>query len=293
MSAAPATRAFDVQTVVAGLGTLAGVMSIVKLGTHAYQVGLVPVLQLLVDYYEAFAHLLASDFEAPIRDAVRALGLDVPLYPHWKHVFVLTGLYASRDAASTLALGWRGLGLLFLIYGLVVSLIASTAAGMLPLSQSDYEANFLIAALPLAGILIYEIGSDAAMATWRRAHEAGLVRAPTPSWWGYFGPKLLDSMLLASIGVIVLVAGLAMLIPLRLSLSPGLVMLGVLVVLFAIWLLVVGLRQGAIMRDENETLAMVLRRQGSWRVGRAMVITLTGAFVFVLLNAGLRLVRDL
>jgi hypothetical protein len=288
-----AKSSWNVSGVSTTLGVVLGALSVVKLVQHGLHYGLGPTLQIVVDYYEHFTRVMLGWAEPYIREQLVSLsGLlswTPHLHPHWKHIFVLMGLYFFRAAGNAFRAGYRGTALFRTLWGLAIAAVASVGAGTVPIAQDDIWANALVAAVPIVGVTVHDIGYAAWSATTYRRKRAGLFSIPIPTWWSYFVTGMLYAMGRGVIGLAVLWIGLQMPTIQRLP-SPGLTMLGVLIVgLGGYWLSLAGFQVTKIRR-EHETLLAALNRLAAWRHGTAILATFLGAGLFFTLNAGLGLV---
>lgn len=268
------------------LGALLGTLSVVKLAQHAFEAGLGPALRIVAGYYENLVRALLGWAEPCIKEQLARmgeyLGWNLHLYPHWRHIFVLLGIYVFRDVASAFGFPYRGTAYFRLVFGPPLALAASIGAGSVP-PQSGVWWNFFEAALPILALALYELGYWAWAATTFRKTHARLRRMVVPTWWAYFRTGLYYASRNTAVAMILLLAGLQ--IPFVGALpDPGLAMLGFLIVLYAAHMILVAVR-------EVKTLSAArLRQVDSWLLGSAIISTFLGAGLFFILNAGLGLV---
>ena len=139
--------------------------------------------------------LLFGWAEPYLGDLFRWCGLDLRIYPHWKHVLVLMCLYFGVVTKviwpSFKSRRERELLVVLTAWGALIAVGASLAAGGVALR--DGRSNGLMAVFPLVGFVLYQLGWVAFLATLGRQE----------TWWNryraaarlYIGP--------GTIGVIV------------------------------------------------------------------------------------------
>lgn len=270
------------------LGLIFGTLSVVMLIKHGFDYGFVAPLQLILNYYEQGMQALFGWAEPWIREQVTTvaawLGLNLTLYPHWKHVFVLMMVWFGADAKVIWAANLKGSAIFYLSVGVLIALASSAVAGLVPVEAGAGSpiSRALIVAPPIAGFLAYEILRSAWSAIWGR-YVGG-------SWWAQFRHDL-------GVGLFVLVVGAAALgltlvadqVPiLSESSNSALVILGGAVIVLAIYWLWWGT---AFVKSRLPlgTFAERIRLSGSASVGFAMLSAFAGCAAFLATNAGLRL----
>lgn len=283
------------------LGLILAVLSASAIVRFAIQHGFGPTCTLVLDYHERLASVLIASWSEPtIRDTLEALRrdfdwADVHLYPHWKHVFVLMGVYLFRHATVTLSEGLWVQGTIQILWATIVAVISSVLVGTVDLQYRDPSSQLLVGVVPIVGIFAYEVLVRALTATANRGEQVRgrVILTDRETWWSYFayqvsvdfGRAIILSMVIGAVALVSHSDGLPV---------PGLIGLSVAVVLLAInWL-----REGAIVasrwRESGEEWG-----RGSWvevfvqvphaKLGLAMLRIVFWTGVFVLANAGLRL----
>lgn len=270
------------------LGLIFGTLSVVMLIKHGFDYGFVAPLQLVLDFYEQALHVLFGWAEPWIRAQVAAiaawLGLNLTLYPHWKHIFVLMMVWFGADARVIWTANLRGSSIFYLSIGVFGALAASAVAGLVPVEAGGASpiARALIVAPPIVGFLVYETLRSAWSAIWGRYVAGG--------WWAQFAHDL-------GVGLFVLVVGAAALglalvadqVPfLSEATNPALVILGAAVIVLAIYWLWWG-TSFVKSRLPRGTLVERIRLSGSASVGFAMLSAFAGCAAFLAFNAGLKL----
>lgn len=144
------------------------------LAKHGFDMGsFVAPLQVMLDWYQAFLHLLFGWAEPYLHAALvwafAWTDWKLQLYPQWRDVFVLLGIYLIKD--KTLHMLIRGLqvrvalssfsGALWvattamrLLPCLLIALASSVVAGAIPLSSADPTANIAVAAAVIVGVAL-------------------------------------------------------------------------------------------------------------------------------------------
>jgi hypothetical protein len=263
------------------LGVLFGAVSIVMLAVHGFQVGLVPAFEPLVEFYERAAQATLGWAEPLINAALASarewIGYDLAIHPHWKHVLVLLMLYFSRNVAITRTTRGPASAIVRAIWAIVVAVLTSVGVGVVALAH-DFQSSALIALIPVAGVTLFDLGNDIWGATFFRSSGSG--------WWQYFFFESRLVLLRAVAAIVIVVAGLNW-APLMNTENPGLLLLGVLVVLFSFYWIWLGTLWPARNRSRDEWRNTV-GREGAMRLGRSMLGSFAGAIAFLAVNAGLQ-----
>lgn len=266
------------------LGLIFGTLSVVTLIKHGFDYGFVVPLEIVLDFYEQAMQALFGWAEPWIKEQLAALeawfGWNPDLYPHWKHVLVLMGIYTSRMAA--MFSGSTPTWLFRLLWGLVISTVAGVLTGTIALSQGSMWANFNIAAIPILAGLLYDLGGEAWWATF--------FRERSDTWWGYFGWFLFFYLRRTALGLGLVMVALQ--VPAIAELrSPGIFVFGVLMAIYAAYgVLWLGPRSVAnIQSAVGGTWLQAFRRSRDAAHGLAVLATIFGAVAFLAINAGLKL----
>ena len=162
----------SVGTITATLALLAATLSYVLLVQHAFEVGISPVFQLLVDYYDWLKRAALSPFEplaSWILGAISSLfDFDLSLSKHWGDVFVLMSLYIGARAMSYWQKGERRHATERISLGIIVSFLTAVLAG---LWTGDGIASGIGMTVTLViGLLLFDL-IDAAWAALRYRPE--------------------------------------------------------------------------------------------------------------------------
>jgi hypothetical protein len=153
------------------LGIIAGVFSLTILAWKGFHFSFGPFLLGVLEFYENQAREFFSLFEPFIKDQLAHLraffGWDLQLYPHWKHAFVLMWLYFGTAARVVWVAGFRGMAAILLLWGGLIAFVAGVLSGTVALDST--ESNMIMAFWPIAGIVVFRLGTAALNATFYRA----------------------------------------------------------------------------------------------------------------------------
>lgn len=272
------------------LGIVAGALSVVSLTTLALRVGLGPTAMLVFDFYEKFMSAAFGWAEPSIKEFLVGLRAYIPwdlhLYPHWKHTFVLIGIYFFREALTIYRTGFITRAIFLGCLGVVVAAATSIGAGTVHPTQGDASAHFLIAGIPILGVLAYDLGDGLVAATWFRARIAREFNREPESWSQYINERLFNASRRALVGLVILNVGLQIPFVQQLQ-SPGLAILGVLIVAVALDRLRVGAVNANAIQADGERWFSAFWRTGNTKLGATMLSVFLGAAAFFLFNAGL------
>lgn len=301
------------------IGVLWSAWSILSLARHAFSVGLGPTFLVMCLYYERAADIalepVGTALQPVLRWAESTLSISLQLQPHWKHLLVLMGLYLFRSIAVVLARRDLAGALFRLLLAVPISVVASAIAGSIAESEHDRFATFLVAAIPVLGLLTYNLCnvlwdgvfmrsvpekhySKAALRHMYdfqntvfsgggispRVYDPNRRRAVLLNLWDHFVPVItLYTIALA------LIAGAAAWLPISRIPSAGVTFLGVGILL----IIALNLQRAAtttnLMRLPEESWFSVFRRTGSGQLGMSMLSAVLWTFVFLAGNAGLGL----
>jgi hypothetical protein len=278
---------------------LAGGLSILKLIEFGLDLNLdfEEVIRRIVEDYDALLALVLT----PIVNAVLALlrewfDIDLHVHPHWKHVFVLLGIYFFRDSRMFRKLGYYDVAAVSLVWGALVAFATSVIVGLIPLERGDMWSNFLIGAMPVAGFFVYILGPTFASALWRREDSARYLGGHAEPFWSYIWRRAKRNFLVLSVGVVFL--GLCLVVPpigdmlpaIRDVRSPGLVLLAVLILVLAAYWLWRGLGQAHQQaRKTGVPLRTALSNSGNVNLSMAMLAPFAASILLVALNELLKL----
>jgi len=274
------------------LGRILGTLSGIGLAQDGFHIGLGPTLLLMLDWYDKFVGALLGWADPWIKIIVvwiaGWLNWNIVLYPHWRHIFVLLGLYCFRGAWADYADGNPITAAFRLFLGFIVVVTTSITVGVVPLTQGDLITNFLIAAVPILGIFFNDVILRLWRATFTRVNEARRIKKQTPTWWGYFGKVFFLILGRTIVSLAVVYFGLQIPIIQRIP-SPGLAMLALLIVSHALHQLVLGARETKLIQSDGETWRHAFHRSRGTIIGFGIL----GVFWWVVIvcligNAGLQ-----
>lgn len=262
----------------------AGSFSIVLLIKQGFDIGFVVPLEMMLDYYHRMVGFLLGWAEPYLGAALAKVGswfdFNLHLDPHWRHVFVLMWLYFGANARTHWSMGIKGSGVFRAIWGGIIALVASVGSGAV--SASDATSSMLAAAIPILGIVLFELSNSIWTATFHR-------KAST-TWWQSLRAMARYDLSYLAIGLVGLTLGTqADKIPyLQQVPNPGLMFLGIFVIAFALFWIWLGTQSDSPSSFSHEGKRW--RETGEARLGFAILTVILGATLFVALNAGLKLV---
>jgi hypothetical protein len=258
------------------------------------------VIQYLVDEYEAAASAVAALFEPHIRSLLTTIGdwfgWNLTLQPHWKHVFVLLGVYFFRDSRMFRKLRYYDVAIVSFVWGAIVAFFASVVAGSIAVERGDMHANFLIGATPVVAFFAYILGPTLASALSRREQSAAYLGGQVEPFWSYLSRRVWRNLIVVSVGLAILaffllVPGVANSLPVIGELrSPGLVLLAVLIILLAGYWLGRGYKQASRQaRDKGAPFSRTFFNSGNVNLSIAMLSPFVGSAAIVLFDRLLKL----
>jgi len=248
------------------LGPLVSAASVVSLIHYGFGLRLDSILVIFLNSYDRIVGLVLSWLEPSLKALLSwvayRLDWDFVLYRHWRHVFVLLNLYflggARADFKDNSPVAWFRLCL-----GLSLGFAISVVVGVVPLAQKDLTTQFLVAFIPFFATSLNDIALRAWRATFSRVRESVRVKQPAMTWWQYFRPAFVGVLNRTVVAIVFILVGLRFPIVSELQ-SPGLALLGVLVLALAVQQLYLGLGDAKRIREEGETnLAAWMRSRGT------------------------------
>lgn len=258
----------------------------VALLQHGFRFSFSSVFNIIIDYYEELTHVLFGWAEPYLRSTLSYLGsltgLHLHLYPHWKHVFILLELYFGSHVRSVRAERGIYATLFNLVLGLSLALVAGIGSGTV--ASEDTTSSMLIAAFPVAAVVLYSFGTSARAAIY--------FRKPGESWWHAFRIFGRHTIRIGAVGTAAVVGGMVLgkLPFVHLLQGSGLVLLFLLILALAFYRISVGAWYANHDRAEGQGWWERFHVTGYGTVGILMLFTLLGAILFILANAGLSLI---
>lgn len=162
------------------LGIIAGVFSLSLLVWKGFHIELGPFMVLVLDVYareaSAFFGLAEPSIKAALLFLEKWVRIDIDLYPHWKHAFVLMFLIFGAIARTAWWSGDKPRAIFLFCWGTIVALLAGTAAGTVELDGA--VSNMLMAFWPIMGVVVFYLGLDA----WIALFE-GFDDFTSLAWW--------------------------------------------------------------------------------------------------------------
>ena len=262
---------------------------------HGLDYGFGPTLQLLLDYYESLTQVLLGWAEPYLKDTLADLrdlvGWDLKLYPHWKHIFVLMMVYFSARLRSAWAVGERTSAAFLWVTGLVWAFLSSVAAGSVPIMPGTRTTtSMLVAIFPVIGVFLFDLSENVWTSVLRRDVQAKLEGDEKFTRLEVFRKLARKASLRFLVACfIILMAVQIMELPVFKDVSnPGLVVLGLLVIAMSFYWLYQGTLATPHRQRPGESWLQAYLRTGSTRVGLIILATVSGAILFVLINAGMK-----
>lgn len=267
------------------LGTTAGVLSLVLLVDHAIRVSWVEVLKRVLDYYVAVKAFVFSPLTPMLVSLVNyfsnLFGVNFELSPHWSDVFVLLLLYFGARARAYWDAGLRARSVFRNIYGVLISFLTGAISGVVPITS--VTSSVLMVSIALFGIMAFELADCSWSATFSR--KPGLAWAQDFKRYAAFSfPPLYINAALLLVGALIA----HYVFPTN-GQNVGLVLL----LIFALVLACYWLIRGWLSAGEADSPLVgksrwqKFQKSSNTRIGVLMLVSIFGALIFILLNAGL------
>jgi hypothetical protein len=273
------------------LGRILATLSALSLVQHGFTVGIAGTLRILLEYYDALVGALLGWAQPYIENLVQRLTApmhwDLKVLPHWKHIFVLLTAYFFRSAAINWAYGYRGAARFCAVWGALVALTASVAAGTIGLAGSVPRKNLAMVAIPVAGIFVFDMAKQLWNATFIREQAARVYGREMWTWWEFFRPNLL-LVLSQTVASLAIAWGVLQVPVVRQLPSPGLAALALLILGLALYRIGIGASEVKGLRKHGEAWSAAFWRTNSAGVGASLLGLTFWVTVFLLTNAGLR-----
>jgi hypothetical protein len=279
------------------LGLVLGALSVLRLVEVSFAYEFVPSIAGVIDAYErllkAIVEIELPWWVGPAIDQLvdwlnDVLGLHLTLFDHWKHVFVLTGVYVFRNIAPPFRNGHIHTGVFNIFWGWLIALGSGIGAGSIDIAGQDALSNFLVVAIPVAGGFVYETGRGVWGTVFHRKTRATLYGQPIQPPLSYFG-KWMTKVVFRSGGLMLLVLLGLVFGAFAASPNPGIAMYGAMTLLFALILIGEGLWDTrTLQRKEGERWLEAFGRTYQGGHGLAMLGVFAQAGLVVAANELLR-----
>lgn len=251
-----------------------------------------PFVEQVILAYDDTATLVLGLLEPFIHGVLQLVDIDLALQPHWRHVFLFMWLYFLNDARIFKATDRVAAARFGRVWGALAALAASVSSGLIPVGATSFVDSFFFCAFPIIGYFIYAMGVAWANGHWHREQVARALKQEPEPYWDFFFTRAFRAAKIAASGFVIVAIGLA-LIPLapggdRVQ-TPGLIMLGVLVVALGGFWLQRGINQG--WDNASKPGAGKLGREvwtiGNTQLGLVMLGAIASAALVVVMTTNL------
>jgi hypothetical protein len=269
--------------VVRGLSIVLATLSVLSLIRDTFHVGLSRIVEQVIDYYQRLTHVLFGWMEPYLVGWIRWLhefiNIDINLHDHWRHVFVLIGLYYIRDTRVFFTVRDYFGALHLLVLGLLISLATSALVGTLGMQTNSYYENLLACAIVLWGLAIYRtIRSIWGTIRYKEKHE--------PTYFSDYRHRLIGSLRDVIVGFVI--AAHILLVPHVQDIKGiALIVLALLVLLFALRHLANGWRRTRGSYDSQSARWKAFRRHGNTMVAFDIIGVYVSVLFAIIASAGL------
>jgi hypothetical protein len=266
-------------------GTFSGLLSILTLIKMTLGIGLSATFTVMLDYYDKVVEVFIASWAEPIAQRclaiVNELGWDLRLYPHWKHISVLVGLYLFRSVL--LAFSNRSASRWFrLIEAIILAFLSGVASGLVLPAPTQWLPNVFIGLAPILAICSYGVFNGWFAARYEREFEKS-IRPELDTAWKIFHGHTRAAFRRTLVAIILLPIGVWVFMRFGIP-GPGLAMLAALVLLLALHFLNEGVTQ-AKRRTQNWRAAYLA--MDSTKLGGSMIRFFVHIPWILLTNAGL------
>lgn len=280
--------------------SITGALSVAALVLHGFEFGISDTFQIVLKYYERFLDIIIGWLGPLVEDVLRQIGLHIELFPHWKHVYIMTSVYFSANALNTYLSGDRATGLFEILLGLLIGILVFSGAGAVPADTPHPLPNLTIVFATMLGVFLYESIDSAWRATFYREKAARIYRengyhtaqgVPVyfpPPWWSFFIGGVRGSSFRAILGVVI-AAPLAVFLWWQGVAGWGIAILVFLVALQAANFMCMAIQDARRLVVPREKFGDAYLRSGVGKVGIRMLRFFSWIVQLLLINAGLGL----
>jgi hypothetical protein len=251
-----------------------------------------PYVKLVIEAYDDTASAVLGALEPFVHRALQLVDIHLVLQPHWRHVFLFMWLYFLNDARIFNATGRVAAARFGRVWGALAAFVASLSSGLIPVGGASVVDNFFFCAFPIIGYFVYAMGVAWANAHWHREQVARALKQVPEPYWDFFFTRAVRAVKIALAGFLIVALGL-FLIPLAPGgdkvQTPGLIMLGILVVALGGFWLQRGINQGwdNAAKPGAGRLASEVWTIGNTQLGLVMLGAIASAMVTVVLFTNL------
>lgn len=273
------------------LGRILGALSAITLIQYGFNYGFATTVLLIVEYYDNLVHALLGWAEPYLVLLLAWININfdwtLKLFDHWRHIFVLLGIYFFRSAAVNYSYGYRSAAVFGFAIGFIIALATSVAAGSIPMLETTTRLTSIGAVIPIVGIFLFDVLKQLWNATFIRAQVAKVYENDKLTWWEFFRPNLylVITQMLGSLIVVWVILRIPWVQELR---SPTLFSIGILIVLLAFYRVGIGANEVRGLRKKGESWFYTFNRTASAGIATAMFGLFFWLGLFLFTSAGLR-----
>ncbi|WP_203296537.1 hypothetical protein [Luteirhabdus pelagi] len=279
------------ERVYAKLGRLLGLLSVLSLLKTGFSFGFAKVFEIILSYYKRIVEVTLGWLDPILNNLLNVLGeifdFQLVINNHWKHIYILLGIYFFRSAEISYKYGYKKTGIFSLFWGIFVGLITSILVGSFDLQNNSYSYNFLVALLPVSGIFCFDLGRQVWISIYDRRMIADIFKEEEKSFQEFFLPifRRLYAQLIGSIIFVAVMLSFSFLIN---SKSPFLFISGFLILGMGIYRIFVGISEVQLFKEENETWLEKFDRTSSSSIVKSMFGLIIWVLIFISSSAGLQ-----
>jgi len=277
------------------LGVLLGGFSIFGLVTNSIKFGIASSLLLALQWYDRFLEIAIGWARLPLEEFINSLllflNIEISIHSHWKHVFIIMGVYFVRDSYTRMTFEKKQyLSFVFLLLtGLLLNLLSSVISGSLePLVGFRYD--LIIGIVPIVGLFIYDL-IERNWSVSRRYTKNGFkqINLPTKRVYRFYMLRVIERLVYGSI-IIATVSFIGQFHTKTIK-NPG--TLGFLVTVFALsfyWIFgraSLNYKLNSWKDKEYPLIIRLMKNSGTTHLGMMMLGTFFWLFIFIILNSGL------
>jgi len=283
------------------IGVFVSAMSLFALVEYALKFGLSSTILILFDYYEQILKTILFPFRQLIEKFLLLISewlfIKFELFPHWRHILVVLGIYLGSTLRQVWTKGTRHARIVNTPIAAIVWLGASISAGVVELGGRN---DLLIAGIPILFLAFFQLcfqirlaADDEAFSRSSGLHHLESLEIHGLGWFQRFRSLSKATFYFTyGIGIISMILGCLGFLPFGLDKipSPGVAVLVAFIVGLNVHMFSHSLFRAVTYRVNKYTSWIEqFRADGTVNVARYMAATITGTLVFLIANAGLKL----